>query len=310
MLYVNEIDYFVPENKVPLMQLTDRYQLSPVEMSVFNRLYGLDKVPISDVTIFQMIRQVVGELLKKSAVERAQIKYLVYTHTAQEYDGFFATVLKRVCASLGLSQARCFGMTTNNCASTVSALDVLARVLNNSDEPQSAVLVTADVAFTPILQVIPNSSVTGDACVACLLSNHSDKGGRLLSLAVDTHGEHAKCQWQEASEMKRFEDLYSARLTGVMQQALTEADCEWSDVATVIPHNVNVYSWKKVATELGLDMQKIYLDQVPEIAHCFGADLFLNLAKATEQGRVKTGDRVMIATVGLGAVFAAAVLQF
>ncbi|WP_395375205.1 ketoacyl-ACP synthase III family protein [Marinicella sp. W31] len=310
MLYLNGIDYYIPEIKYSVKDLRHRYAMSDMELTVFNRVYGLDKVPVSDIPLRDMIYRSVKSLLEKTEIDLSEVKYLIHTHTAQEYEGFFNKTLKRLAAELGLHEAKCFGMTTNNCASTVSALDVIEKMLVSKTDNSSAILITGDVAFTPVLQVIPNSSITGDASVACLLSNHSRNGARMLSNSVSIYGEHAKCQWQEKEEMQRFEDFYPNRLSGVMQDALESSGLNWSNISVIVPHNVNVYSWKKTSSVSQVPYEKIYLDQVSNIAHCFGADPFLNLAIAMEDEKIEKGDQVMMATVGLGAVFGAAVFAF
>jgi 3-oxoacyl-[acyl-carrier-protein] synthase III len=211
---------------------------------------------------------------------------------------------------LQLTNTRTFGMSTNNCASTISALQTIDRVLAASGDPETrAVLVTADIAFTPVLQQIPNTSVTGDAAVACLLSRES-AGHAVLASRVDIYGQHARCQWEREPEHAEFEAEYPRRLASTMSLALQQAGIRWQDVRWIIPHNVNVFSWKRVAKCAGIPMDRIYLAQVAKIAHCFGGDIFLNWYLAEQEGRFRAGDYLLLATVGLGAVFGAAVVQY
>ena len=43
--------------------------------------------------------------------------------------------------------------------------------------------------------------------------------------------------------------------------------------------------------------------------HCFGADPFINYATARDFGRLSPGDRYLMVAVGLGANFAATVVE-
>ena len=132
----------------------------------------------------------------------------------------------------------------------------------------------------------------------------------MLASRVQVYGQHARCQWQLEPEHAEFETEYPRRLVDTMSLALKHAGIDWSDVRWVIPHNVNVYSWKRVAHCAGIPMDRIYLEQVPKIAHCFGGDTFLNWFLAEQEGRFRAGDYLLLATVGLGAVFGAAVVQY
>ncbi|WBC07643.1 3-oxoacyl-[acyl-carrier-protein] synthase III C-terminal domain-containing protein [Micromonospora sp. WMMA1947] len=309
MLNLTAVQAVVPDHRPSLFTLADRYDMPRAELAVFHRIYGLDRVPVWSGDTAALVEETVANLLKESGVDAGRVRWLVHAHTGTHQDVVGRAGLARICRRLGLDRAQSFGMTTNNCASTVSAMRVVDRLLARGSATDVAVVVTADVAFTPIMQVIPNSSVTGDAGVACLFSRR-DPGHRVLAARIDTYGRHAACQWQDEAANAEFEAEYPARLADVMRRALDDAGLTWPDVRLVLPHNVNTFSWKQVAARAGIPIESVYLDQVPHTAHCFGADIFLNLAAADRAGLLRPGDRLMLATVGLGAVFAAVVLEY
>ena len=309
MLNLTAVQAVVPDHRPSLFTLADRYDMPRAELAVFHRIYGLDRVPVWSGDTAALVEETVANLLKESGVDAGRVRWLVHAHTGTHQDVVGRAGLARICRRLGLDRAQSFGMTTNNCASTVSAMRVVDRLLARGSATDVAIVVTADVAFTPIMQVIPNSSVTGDAGVACLFSRR-DPGHRVLAARIDTYGRHAACQWQDEAANAEFEAEYPARLADVMRRALDDAGLTWPDIRLVLPHNVNTFSWKQVAARAGIPIESVYLDQVPHTAHCFGADIFLNLAAADRAGLLRPGDRLMLATVGLGAVFAAVVLEY
>lgn len=309
MLRLKAIECVIPVERPTLFELSGRYRVPPAELMVFHRIYGLDRVPVCREPIGDFVEAAVAKMLDQSGVDRSEVRWLVHTHTGSQLNRVGEAMLHRVCQRLGLDRAQPFGMTSNNCASTISALQVVQRLLDRDQPEAKAILVTADIAFTPILQVIPNSSVTGDAAVACLLGRRG-AGHRVLASRVDIYGQHAGCQWQEESAAAEFETEYPRRVTRTMEAALAEAGLGWSDVRWIVPHNVNVYSWRSVARCAGIPLDRVYLNQVPKIAHCFGADIFLNLALADQERRFEVGDRLLLVTVGLGAVFGAAVVEY
>lgn len=309
MLHVTHVRCAIPDERPSLFQLRERYAVAPATLMVFHRVYGLDQVPVWRESIADLICTAVERLIEDSAVAPEQIAWLVHAHTSQQLAIAGEAMLEGVCRRLGLRQARVLGMTTNNCASAIAALPVIEHLLAASDADARAVLVTADIAFTPVLQSIPNSSVTGDAAAACLLGRRGP-GHALLASRVDVYGQHARCQWQLPDESAEFDAEYPHRLAHTMTLTLEQAGLGWRDVRWVIPHNVNTFSWKKVARCAGIPLERIYLDQVPRIAHCFGADIFLNWRLAEQEHRFQPGDYLLLATVGLGAVFAAALVRY
>ena len=54
----------------------------------------------------------------------------------------------------------------------------------------------------------------------------------------------------------------------------------------------------------------MFLDNVPRYSHTYSADLFLNLATMRERGLLVAGGRYLMVTVGLGATYAAMVLEY
>nr|WP_236663471.1 3-oxoacyl-[acyl-carrier-protein] synthase III C-terminal domain-containing protein [Aeromonas jandaei] len=92
-----------------------------------------------------------------------------------------------------------------------------------------------------------------------------------------------------------------------MQRSRQQAVLEWEQIRWIFPHNVNLISWRNAAAKLNVPLSKIYLDKLPELGHCFGADIFINWRFASQT--LQPGDHIMVATVGLGAVFGAAVFQ-
>jgi 3-oxoacyl-[acyl-carrier-protein] synthase-3 len=56
-------------------------------------------------------------------------------------------------------------------------------------------------------------------------------------------------------------------------------------------------------------MERVYLDNIPKFGHCYASDPFINLASVRDTGLVKAGDLVLLVSAGLGAAFAATLVQ-
>jgi 3-oxoacyl-[acyl-carrier-protein] synthase-3 len=65
-----------------------------------------------------------------------------------------------------------------------------------------------------------------------------------------------------------------------------------------------------VLKKLRIDQkERLYLDNLADLGHCFGADAFLNYRSASDAGRLKPGDHYVMTAVGLGATFSAMVFE-
>jgi 3-oxoacyl-[acyl-carrier-protein] synthase-3 len=150
--------------------------------------------------------------------------------------------------------------------------------------------------------------VAGDIGCAVLLGRDG-VGDRVLSRTVAVHGQYAGGIYQDAKAASRrdYEDRFQDHLEQVIRATLDQAGVSITDLRYLLPHNVNTHIWEKAAGRLGISPDRLYLENVPRFAHCFGADIFMNLAAV--QPRLRPGDRCLMASVGVGGTFGAVILE-
>jgi 3-oxoacyl-[acyl-carrier-protein] synthase-3 len=56
---------------------------------------------------------------------------------------------------------------------------------------------------------------------------------------------------------------------------------------------------------MGVGREKFFLDNVAHFSHCYASDVFVNYTTLRDAGRLVDGGRYLLASVGLGATFAA-----
>ncbi|WP_275669893.1 3-oxoacyl-[acyl-carrier-protein] synthase III C-terminal domain-containing protein [Photorhabdus luminescens] len=49
------------------------------------------------------------------------------------------------------------------------------------------------------------------------------------------------------------------------------------EISYITPHNVNILIWRRAAKFMNMSIEKIFLKNISEIAHCFGADMPINI---------------------------------
>lgn len=306
---IEAASYFVPKTRLKIENSLKRFSLTKSQARVFSTFYGLQEIPYAEgMSVVELITQSIAILLQQTKVDKHDIKYIVHSHTAKVITRFGRSVIREVQQKLGLESAIAFGTSLNNCASTLNAFDMVSVLLQSHDEQAKAIVVIGERAFTPTVQVIPNTSITGDASAAVLVGLHG-KNHRLLHQEMKTSGEFYRGVWLTPEEGKLFEKRYVSLLSETIVIAIKNAGLTLDDIRLILPHNVNLISWENTAKAMHFPLNKIYLNNVKKYAHCFGADIFINFVDALNEKKLKPGDYYVMATVGLGATFAAAVFQ-
>ncbi|QGQ20840.1 hypothetical protein GC089_02645 [Cellulomonas sp. JZ18] len=147
----------------------------------------------------------------------------------------------------------------------------------------------------------------GESAAACLVSA-SAECDVVLSLATRRLGRFSTLHLT-GDEPKAYSDAYVPTLTEVMRDALAGAGVEPADVRMILPHNVNRIWWRAACKELGVPRDRVHLDLLPVVGHCFGADQLVNRTDAGHKDLLAPGDHYLMVAAGLGGEFAAMVLR-
>jgi len=297
----------VPESSISVDELREPLGLTQGQVLLFTRFLGLERVASApDVDLTTLLTRAGEEALR--GVDRGDVRYLVHAHTMQHAAPPSERVLEQVRNALGLGNATTLGISHQNCVIGLYAIQ-LARCLLLSARPGEKVLVvTGDKILSRSIHLIPETTIMGEAAAAFLLG-HSRRGDRIIGSATRFIGRFYQCLDCPDDLKLEYKHIYLDAFADVMRQALAGSGIAAADLAAVLPHNVNRLSWKKIAHDLGVPTDRVYLDNVPKLGHCFSSDPFINLATARASGRVGPGDLVLMASAGLGASFAATVIQ-
>lgn len=300
---------FVPTATVTVEELADRLGLTRLNVRVFRRLHGLDRIAYDpSLDLFEMVLEPARRLLTALA-NPDEVRFVIYTHSSAAVTPFKYDAAKVIRESLGLRRAEAFAVTQQNCASALAAIDVAGLLLRQEPDPRTKALVVAgEKVFTPALQLLPGTGVMGEAAGCCLVAVDGT-GDKVISYVAHTHGEYAGGVWQTVSMEQRFRSRYAEMLTDVIKAATAEAGIAPSDIDLIVPHNINLWSWKQTSRRLGLEWEKVFSDNIPRYGHCFTADVFVNYVSLRESGRLRPGAYYLLVSVGLGATFGAMVIR-
>lgn len=310
MLNIEAASYFVPDHFIDINQVPELYGLDKNELKVFTRLYGLERIPSAQgMNVQELLSHPIEQLLEDKHFDPENVRVLIYAHTSKVITAFSQSILKFLRDKFHFNNALMFGTSINNCASTITAFEMASNMLRSMDKDAKALIVTGELTFTQVQKVIPKISILGDASAVMLVGNSSSQH-ELLAVEMEIDGGSADGIWMTPEQNKQYELDYAPTFSRVIKKALEKANIGLEDITYIFPHNVNIPSWKNVVKALGISMDKIYLRNVKRYSHCFGADVVINFVDAKREGLIKQGDYYLMATVGLGSIYAAAIFRY
>ncbi|MFD8870017.1 MULTISPECIES: 3-oxoacyl-[acyl-carrier-protein] synthase III C-terminal domain-containing protein [unclassified Streptomyces] len=315
------IGTFVPHTALTVADVTAEAGLPDAKARFYRDYLGFRDIPRSPGhSLADMLTAAGREAL--SGTDPRGVRQVLYARIGEDADPAGddptgAQLLDSVRTALGLDHAPAFSVGQMNCAAGLFALFLAEQLLRRpggdlspqKDDSGSVLLLTGDRVARPRQGVIPGIAVVADAAAACVVGPQVP-GDRLLGSAFRTYGRfYRSLGGADPDREREYTRFYAPALAAVIEEALGEAGTGLDGVRWIVPHNVNRLSWKGVAKELGIPFSQVFLDNLPRLGHANCSDPYLNLASLRASGRLGPGDTYVLATVGLGATFGAAVLE-
>ena len=129
---------------------------------------------------------------------------------------------------------------------------------------------------------------------AAWVVSREPRGFRLLACHQITNGALSLVSDDESVGM------YFNYTHRVIQETLQRAELDISDLAWIVPQNMNVKAWQILARLLKVASERVYFDPLPEVAHVISGDNVINLKRLDESGRLERDDRILLVMAGYG----------
>jgi 3-oxoacyl-[acyl-carrier-protein] synthase III len=319
MTALEAVSVYLPQARIPVEGLAGPLGLTQMQVKLFRRFHGLREVGREpDASACDLLMKAAAGLAELPG-QRHRVRYVVYARTMPVAEPYPVNTLHEVCRALGLDHALAFTVTHQSCAGGLLAIDIAGRLLwadvaagpdGPDGEPSGsplALVLAGEKAFTREAQMFADTTIFGEGAAACLVSAIGTRD-RLLAYASNVRGEFDSATGENDEQMQRE---YRPSLAEVMRRALDEAGLTLDDIRLVLPHNVNLVTWRRMCLLLKFPLDRVMLDNIPASGHVFCADVFVNYATACERGLLRPGDRYIAAAVGAGggATFAAMVFE-
>lgn len=309
MTALEAVATYLPDQRVPIEKLLGALELPPMQVKLFKRFHGFVEVPMDPTgTLLDLLLGATAELEALRGREHL-VRYVLHARSMPVVAPYPLNPLHELCRALGLEHAIACTVTHQACATGLLAIDVAGRLLAADGDPDALVLIVAgEKAFTRDAQIVPGTSVFGEASAACLVRAGGTRD-RLLAYASIIRGEFNGRLEELPDLAASYEQEYPIALAEAILAALARAGTRIEDVSLLLPHNVNLVSWQRLGRQIGIPVDRILLDNVPVTGHAFCADAFINYQTAARRGLLRPGDRYVIAAAGLGATFSAMVFE-
>jgi 3-oxoacyl-[acyl-carrier-protein] synthase-3 len=228
-------------------------------------------------------------------------------------DAAFPSTAARVQAKLGITQGFAFDVSAA-CTGFVYALAVADSMIRTG-QARCALVIGAEV-FSRILDWTDRGTCVlfGDGAGAVVLRATDTSAGRgVLSCHLHSDGRHGDLLQVEAGLVRMsgrevFRHAVS-KLASVVDEALAANGLAQSDVAWLVPHQANLRIIQAMGRKLGLPEERVVVT-VDRHANTSAASIPLALAEATRDGRIATGDLVLMEAIGGGLTWGAALARF
>lgn len=309
MTALEAVATYVPDGREPIEDLAGKFGLTPMQVKLFQRYHGLADVPREPEGTLLDLLLAAARRLAPLAGRESSVRYVLHARSMPVVAPFPVNALHELCRLLGLGHALAFTVTHHACATGPLAIDIAGRLLAADGDPAALALVLAgEKAFTADAQVLPETSVFGEAAAACLVGSNGQRD-RLLAYSSTVRGGYDGRLDRSPELMSRFQQEFPGALAEVILAVTAKAGLRLNDISLLLPHNVNVAIWRLLCRLIGFPADRVLLDNVPVTAHAFCADLFLNYQTATERGLLREGDRYLVAAAGAGATFSAMIFE-
>ncbi len=200
--------------------------------------------------------------------------------------------VSRLQAELKLDDAIVIGLNQQACTAMLGSARIARALLGSEPSFERVLCVTADRFPEPAIYE-QSYNLISDGGAAWVVSRER-RGFRLLACHQITNGALSLVSDDESV------GTYFNYTHRVIQETLRRAELDISNLAWIVPQNMNVKAWQILARLLKFAFERVYFDPLPEVAHVISGDNVINLKRLDESGRLERGDRILLVMAGYG----------
>lgn len=271
--------------------------------------------------------------IERSGVAKEAIDFIVFATLSPDY--YFPGPGVLVQRDLGLRTVGALDV-RNQCSGFVYALSVADQYIKTGMY-KNILVIGSEVQSTGLDMTTRGRAVSvifGDGAGAAVLSREEDLSKGILSTHLHSEGQHAEELVLKAPGMggRWVTDILTdhdpddesyfpymngqfvfknavVRFSEVIHEALQANNLQVSDIDLLIPHQANLRISQFIQNKFKLDDTQVY-NNVQKYGNTTAASIPIALTEAWEQGKIKSGDIVVLAAFGSGFTWASAIIKW
>lgn len=271
--------------------------------------------------------------IERSGVAKEDIDFIVFATLSPDY--YFPGPGVLVQRDLGLRTIGALDV-RNQCSGFVYALSVADQYIKTSMY-KNILVIGSEVQSTGLDMTTRGRAVSvifGDGAGAVVLSREEDLSKGILSTHLHSEGQHAEELVLKAPGMggrwvtdiladhDPDDDSYFPYMNGqfvfknavvrfseVIDEALQANNLQVSDIDLLIPHQANLRISQFIKNKFKLDDTQVF-NNVQKYGNTTAASIPIALTEAWEQGKIKSGDIVVLAAFGSGFTWGSVIIRW
>jgi 3-oxoacyl-[acyl-carrier-protein] synthase-3 len=330
---ITGLGYYVPENVVTNDDLS---KIMDTNDAWIQERTGIQErrhiVPGEDTTTTMGVKAA-RIAIERSGVAIADIDFVVFATLSPDY--YFPGPGVLVQRDLGMKTVGALDV-RNQCSGFVYAISVADQYIKTGMY-KNILVIGSEVQSTGLDMTNRGRGVSvifGDGAGAAVLSREEDLTKGILSTHLHSEGQHAEELVVKApgmggrwitnilSENNPDDESYFPYMNGqfvfknavvrfseVINEGLDANNLQVSDIDMLIPHQANLRISQFIQKKFGLTDDQVF-NNIQKYGNTTAASVPIALTEAWEQGKIKSGDLVVLAAFGSGFTWASAVIRW
>lgn len=271
--------------------------------------------------------------IERSGVVKEDIDFIVFATLSPDY--YFPGPGVLVQRDLGLKTVGALDV-RNQCSGFVYALSVADQYIKTGMY-KNILIIGSEVQSTGLDMTDRGRGVSvifGDGAGAAILSREEDLSKGILSTHLHSEGQHAEelvvkapgmgGRWitdiikdEDSNDESYFPYMNGqfvfknavVRFSEVINEGLIANNLQVSDIDMLIPHQANLRISQFIQNKFGLNDDQVF-NNIQKYGNTTAASIPIALTEAWEQGKIKSGDIVVLAAFGSGFTWASAIIKW
>jgi 3-oxoacyl-[acyl-carrier-protein] synthase-3 len=330
---ITGLGYYVPDNVVTNDDLS---RIMDTNDEWIQERTGIQErrhiVPGEDTTTTMGVKAA-RIAIERSGVAITDIDFVVFATLSPDY--YFPGPGVLVQRDLGMNTVGALDV-RNQCSGFVYAISVADQYIKTGMY-KNILVIGSEVQSTGLDMTDRGRSVSvifGDGAGAAVLSREEDLTKGILSTHLHSEGQHAEELVVKAPGMggRWITDILSennpddesyfpymngqfvfknavVRFSEVINEGLDANNLQVSDINMLIPHQANLRISQFIQKKFGLTDDQVF-NNIQKYGNTTAASVPIALTEAWEQGKIKSGDLVILAAFGSGFTWASAVIRW